>query len=140
MDLEFGLEIVTDKKTKVKSLKAKEVCLPGGVAVAIQDQVDSEKKQFVGGQDLRYSGTLKFYKAKDGYGYITMDEGFALEEEVPKDIRVERAEVNCGGEQPRNLKSVKQVEFGIWKTKKGHHKVYNMTLPGGIPIDVNAAE
>jgi len=140
MYVEFNLEVYDNEKSGVKAVRAKDVSLPGGGLVCVQDAKDAEKKTFVGGQDLRYTGTLKFYKAKDGFGYITVDDGYAMDEEVPKDIRVERAEVNCGGENPRNLKNVKEVEFGIWKNQKGVFKAYNMTHPGGLPIDVNAAE
>merc|ERR1719199_1556329 len=68
-----------------------------------------------------------------------MDSGFKTAEPVPEEIRVEEAEVNCGGKKPFGLKDIK-VEFGIWKTKKGAFKVYNMTLPKGIPITKDALE
>merc|ERR1719327_737452 len=121
------------------SVRAKRVAMAGGGAVAIQDKEDAEKKSFVGGQNLRYTGELKFYRAKPGYGYVKMDSGFKTDEPVPEEIRVEEAEVNCGGKKPFGLKEV-AVEFGIWKTKKDKFKIYNMTLPKGIPITKEALE
>merc|ERR1719313_2911501 len=137
MKVQFALHKY--KSQKGTSVRAKRVALPGGGAVAIQDQEDAEKKAFVGGQNLRYTGELKFYRARQGYGYVKMDPGFKTSEPVPEEIRVEEAEMNCGGKKPFGLKEVK-VEFGIWKTPKGAFKAYNMTLPKGIPITKDALE
>lgn len=128
MVVEFGIH-----KTKGNTVHAKEVTLPGGGMIAVQDQQDAEKKTFIGGQNLRYTGVLKFYNPTREFGYITMDDGYALSEPVPKDIRVEKSEINAGGRQPAAMKEL-QVEFGIWKTPKGVYKAYNMTLPGGNPV------
>jgi len=121
------------------AVRAKHVALPGGGSVAVQDKEDADKKAFVGGQNLRYTGELKFYRSKQGYGYVKMDPGFKTDEPVPEEIRVEEAEMNCGGKKPFGLKEIK-VEFGIWKTKKGAFKAYNMTLPKGVPISKEAIE
>merc|ERR1719321_373612 len=137
MQVQFGLHKY--KTHNGTSVRAKHVCMPGGGAVAIQDDLDSQKKEFVGGQNLRYTGELKFYRSKKGFGYVEMDEGFKTPEALPEELRVEEAEVNCGGKKPFGLKDVK-VEFGVWKTKKGAFKVYNMTLPKGIPITKDALE
>ncbi|CAE8637021.1 unnamed protein product [Polarella glacialis] len=136
MKVEFGL--MKKKDEGVMTLCTKYVTLPGGSMVAIQDTEDS-KKTFVGGQNLRYTGVLKFYDPERGFGYVILDDGFALDEPVPKDLRVETSEVNAGGKQPRAMKDL-SVEFGIWKTEKGAYKVYNMTLPGGIPTTLEALE
>jgi len=111
-------------------ISACNVSLPGGVPVSFQDEEDS-KKNFVGGQNIRYTGTLKFYIPERGYGYVAIDT--AMDPSIPKEIRVETAEVNAGGAQPGQMKDV-QVEFGIWKTKNGAYKAYNMTMPGGGPL------
>jgi len=135
MEVEFGL--MTYKATEYDgriTLRAKTVTLPGGSMVAVQDNLDAEKKTFIGGQNLRYTGQLKFYNPKQGFGYVTMDEGYQMEEEVRKELRVEEAEVSCGGKRPRRWLEGLSVEFGIWKTKTGQHLVYNMTLPGGVPM------
>merc|ERR1712087_398905 len=128
----------TIKKEKNKhgatQLKANGVSLLGGEPVALQDEVDA-KKTFVGGSsDTRFTGNLKFFHSKNGFGYITLDEGQTFDiEGVPKEIRVETAEVNAGGGQPGYLKEL-PVEFGIWQNKKGHFKAHNMTAPGGVPL------
>ena len=36
----------------------------GGLNVALQDELDANEKMFVGGQHLRYTGTLKFYSPR----------------------------------------------------------------------------
>jgi len=125
----------TIKKEKNKhgatQLKADGISLLGGEPVALQDEVDA-KKTFVGGSSAaRFTGSLKFFHTKNGFGYVTVDEGQTFDiEGVQKEIRVETAEVNAGGGQPGHLREL-PVEFGIWQTKKGQFKAHNMTAPGG---------
>lgn len=137
MEVEFGLMKWKERSNgnwkMVTTLRCKTVTQVGGQPICLQDSSDAEQKTFVGGQDTRYTGKLKFYEPRSGFGYVTMNEGYALEEGVPKELRVERAEVNAGGKQPVAMENL-EVEFGIWKTKKGAFKVYNMTLPGGLPL------
>jgi len=131
-EVEFGL-------TKIQGgLRAKKVCLPGGEPIANQDEQDAQK-EFIGGQTMRYTGKLKFFDPRKGFGYVKIDEDMEVDGDVPKEVRVETAEVNAGGRQPNSMKDI-QVEFGIWKTKKGHHKVYNMTLPGGDALSKEVLE
>lgn len=137
MKVEFGLMLKKESDGR-RTLAAKTVTLPGGAMVAVQDMKDA-KKDFVGGQLLRYSGKLKFFDPARGFGYITLDDGYALDAAVPKEICVETAEVNAGGKQPRFMEDT-IVEFGIWKTLKGAYKAYNMTLPGGYPMTQEALE
>eukprot|EP00927_Polykrikos_kofoidii_P002042 TRINITY_DN10782_c0_g2_i2.p1 TRINITY_DN10782_c0_g2~~TRINITY_DN10782_c0_g2_i2.p1 ORF type:complete len:204 (-),score=43.68 TRINITY_DN10782_c0_g2_i2:214-825(-) len=115
------------------TIDAKNVRLPGGAKIAVQDALDAGKT-FVGGQYLRYTGKLKFYNPKRGFGYIAIDDGYAYDREgVPKEIRCERSEMNAGGSQPGYQKDV-QVEFGIWVTQREQFKGYNVTLLGGAPL------
>jgi len=137
MQVEFALhESEEGGKTKVR---AKAVTLPGGLPVSIQDEADFEKKAFVGGQNVRFSGQLKYYSTKWKEGKVTLDDGYAIDAEVPKELRVEDAEVNCGGKQPFGMKDV-PVEFGIWKNAGGKHKIYNMTMASGKPFTKEALE
>jgi len=129
MQVEFGL--MTWKDKGVQTLRAKYVTMPGGAPVAVQDEADAKNKTFVGGQNLRYTGTLKFYDPQRAIGYVTMDDGFAVDADVPKELMVEEIEVNAGGKRPQVRMEKLAVEFGIYKTKQGKHLVYNMTLPGG---------
>jgi len=123
------------------SLRAKTVTLPGGGSIHLQDEIDLAKKSFIGGQDLRYTGSLKFYNPKAGYGYITVDPGYPAVEgsTIPSELRVERSEINAGGKQPQWMQNL-AVEFGIWTTSRGVPKAYNVTLPGGIPLTQSALE
>merc|ERR1712194_644638 len=104
-----------------------------------QDDVDAQEKTFVGGQHLRYTGNLKFFNPRIGFGYVTMDEGYDVETGVPNEMRVETTEVNAGGKRPLPMQNL-AIEFGIWKTLRGGYKVYNMTLPGGHPLTQDALE
>jgi len=139
MEVELSLMKVKDKRSGVWTLKSKTVTMPGGAAIAVQDDIDAQKREFVGGQHLRYTGQLQFFSPKRGFGWLTMDDGYALTEPVPKELRVDLPEVNAGGRQPPGMKDV-AVEFGIVKTRKGGYKGYNMTLPGGIPMTQEGLE
>jgi len=132
MEVEFGVMKWRVGKGKT-TLCAKSVTLVGGGTIAVQDEVDA-KKEFVGGQHLRYTGKLKNYNPKKSAGWVVMDDGFELSEDVEKELKVEEHEVNCGGKKPMKWMEDLDVEFGIVKDRKGRHKVYNMTLPGGAPM------
>jgi len=136
-EVEFGIKLQRNEGRK--TLRAKDVTLVGGGNIALQDDLDAQKKTFVGGQDVRYLGTLKFFSPRNGFGYITLDEGYQLDAGVPRELRVETAEVNAGGKQPPVMKDL-PVEFGIWQTKSNKHKAYNMTLRDGKPVSQEALE
>jgi len=128
----FKVQMV--EKSGVQTLQAVNVAGESGEPLMVQDEAD-DKKTFVGGKNLRYTGTLKFFVPKRGYGYIKIDPGYQYDKEgVPEEIRVETAEMNCGGGNPKYATDVK-VEFGIWVSKKGAFKGYNCTLPGGAPLE-----
>merc|ERR1712232_1427125 len=131
MKVQFNLQTV--EKQGVNTLQAVNVSAPGGGAITVQDEAD-EKKPFVGGQNVRYTGLLKFYTPAKGYGYIKIDPGFQYDKEgVPEEIRVEQTEMNCNGANPGKMENIK-VEFGIWVTKKGAFKGFNVTLEGKKPL------
>jgi len=133
--VEFALQLETQKNGE-KCVCATDVSLPGGVEVELQEEEDAKKK-YVGGQHLRYTGRLKFFNPRRGFGYIEIDEGFQYDiDGVPKEVRVETAEVNAGGKHPPEMKDM-EVEFGIWQTQKGAFKAYNMTGLGGIPLSID---
>merc|ERR1719324_1525748 len=127
-----------DKKTL--TLRGKKITMPGGANIAVQEGVDKEKKTFVGAQNLRYSGKLKFFNPMKGFGYITIDEGYKFEgETVPTEIKVEGSEINAGGKRTRTKLENLAVEFGIVKNRKGtDFLAYNVTLPGGIAVTKEA--
>mmetsp|Transcript_74538 Transcript_74538/g.198001 ORF Transcript_74538/g.198001 Transcript_74538/m.198001 type:complete len:320 (-) Transcript_74538:47-1006(-) len=132
--VEFGVMTWVDHWSKATTLRAKTVTAEGGIPVSVQDALDAEKKTFVGQQELRYTGVLKFYSPKKGFGYVVMDDGFVLPEQVPKELRVDEHEMNCAGKRPQIYIENLQVEFGIVKTRGGKCMAYNMTLPGGLPM------
>ena len=102
-DQAVAFKVAKVEKHGVQTLQAKLVTMPGGEAVSVQDESD-EKKTFVGGKNLRYTGLLKFFVPKRGYGYIKIDPGFQYDKEgVPEEIRVETAEMNCGGGSPKYM-------------------------------------
>lgn len=134
MRVEFGMMKWKEIRRNFTTLRAKYVTLEGGSMIAVQDDIDSAKKTFVGGQAARYTGTVKFYSPKGGYGYVRTDEVFGLDPSVPTELRVEEQEVNAGGRKPNQWLDGLRVEFGIWITQQGKYQVYNMTLPDGVPI------
>lgn len=139
LELEFGVMTWRDHNFGTMTLRARNVTMPGGLNVAMQDDVDSQQKEFVGGQHLRYTGNLKFFSPKHGFGYVIMDQGYDVDASVPNELRVETEEVNAAGQQPGRMENL-AVEFGIWKNRRGQYKIYNMTLPGGHPLTQDALE
>jgi cold shock CspA family protein len=143
VEVEFGVQKFQDKfNWGVTTLRAKEVSLVGGTNIAMQDDVDAQEKEFVGGQHLRYTGTLKFFAPGRGFGYVTMDQGYDVPPDVPIELKVETVEVNASGQRPMPMRDL-PVEFGIYKRPKGALStflVYNMTLPGGHPLTQDALE
>jgi len=136
-----GLEVEFNLKNKEQGPVAWQVTLPGGGSIELQDESDAKNKEFVGGQTSRYSGTLKFYDNKNGYGYITLS-GKVPVSDLSGDLRVEMSEVNFGGlksDLPM-IPNDTPVEFGIWKTKKEQYKAYNMCMQGGEPFTRDALE
>jgi len=137
MEVEFGLmkwkDHANDGATK---LRAKTVTLPGGGTIAVQAQEDS-KRDFMGGQLARFSGSLKFYNPSRNFGYVALDENLCQDRELdlPRDVCVEEDEVNCGGKRPKWMDNL-DVEFGLFKNSEGKIMAHNMTLPGGKPITV----
>jgi cold shock CspA family protein len=136
MQVEFALG--KKKAGNRAQVFAKQVSLPGDQQVSVQDESDANK-EFIGDQSSRYTGHLKFFSPKHGFGYIKIDEGQGIDDDVTNELRVETSEVNSGGRHPRHMKDM-AVEFGIWKTKKDKHKAYNMTLPGGEPFSAEQVE
>mmetsp|Transcript_27894 Transcript_27894/g.59051 ORF Transcript_27894/g.59051 Transcript_27894/m.59051 type:complete len:364 (-) Transcript_27894:162-1253(-) len=140
LEVEFGLQLRRDWKSgNALTLQAKHVTAVGGMNIAVQDDADAQEKTFIGGQHLRYTGTLKFFTPRHGFGYVVMDQGYDVDPNVPSELRVETEEVNAGGRGPCFMENL-AVEFGIWRDAKGRHKVYNMTLPGGHPLTQDALE
>jgi len=139
MEVEFGLMVQREWQFGGNTVRAKNVTMLGGMSIQLQDDLDAQQKQFVGGQHLRYTGTLKFFTPRHGFGYVHMDAGYDIDASIPLDLRVETAEVNAGGHQPRFMQNL-AVEFGIWRDQRGSYKVYNMTLPGGHPLTQDALE
>jgi len=137
LQLEFGVMVSMEWKSwkKVKSVKAKTVTLPGGGMVNLQDSMDAEKKTFVGAQNFRYTGQLKFFDQFRGFGWVILDDGFAMDDPVPKEIKVESTELNLGGKPLRSRLAELAIEFGIVKSRRGdQYLAYNVTLPGGHAI------
>jgi len=139
MEVEFGLQTQREWHRGGITVRAKNVTMVGGMNLSLQDDLDAQEKSFVGGQHLRYTGTLKFFTPRHGFGYVVMDQGYDVDPSVPSELRVETSEVNAGGKHPRFMENL-AVEFGIWRTPRGHYKVYNMTLPGGHPLTQDALE
>eukprot|EP00435_Cladocopium_sp_Y103_P073406 s216_g43.t1 len=137
--LEVEFSLMTWNQRGLNTLRANNVTLVGGLNIALQDELDANEKMFVGGQHLRYTGTLKFYSPRHGFGYVLMDQGYDVDASVPSELRVDHEEVNAAGQQPVHMRNI-AVEFGIYRNDRGQYKVYNMTLQGGHPLTQDALE
>jgi len=134
--VEFGLKKLKEQGTF--SLKAKEVSCAGGEKIALQEARD-EQTEFIGDRNMRFLGNVKWYDFKKGFGYVKLQEGYDIGEDVPTELRVDRQEINSGDDAPR-LSNEMEIEFGIQKSKKGNYSCYNVTLAGGEEIARVVAE
>ena len=103
--------------------------------ISVQDEHD-DKKEFLGGdKNLRYTGNIVWFDGRKGFGYVKLEEGYDIPDDVPEEMPISREEVHCGTENevPWLTKDL-EVEFGIYKGKEGKYRCFNMTLPGGDPI------
>lgn len=132
-DSKVQFKVAVIEKQGVRTLEAREIANVGGSPIAVQAESDA-KKEFVGGANARYQGTLKFFSIQRQFGFIKILPGFTYDQEgVPEEIRTEFSEMNCGGGNPDCPQDF-AVEFGIWKTLKGNFKAHNVTCPGGGPL------
>lgn len=115
-----------------------QVSAPGGDALNLQDEADA-KKEFVGDKNMRFLGNVKWFDFKKGFGYVNLQEGYAIDEGVPTEFRIDRNEINSGEEAPM-LSDKMEIEFGIQKSEKGVYSCYHVTLPGGETISRAIAE
>lgn len=133
MKVEFGLKKWTKQNGSGCFIKAKEVSLPGGERVSIQEEAE-DKKEYVGGdKNLRYTGTVCWFDFRKGFGFVKIEDGFDVPEDMPTDLRIGRDEISAGEDAPR-LRDGMAVEFGICKNKAGKYSCYNLTLPGGETV------
>jgi len=133
LEIEFQIKKVPVKQGKRCILRAVAVTRPGGEEVALQDEVD-EQREYVGGKEARYMGTVKWYHTLQGYGYITLDDA----QEGTNEVKVNREEVSGGQAIP--LHQGLLVEFGLIKNKKGTLIAYHVTLPGGEELTRESGE
>lgn len=132
LEVEFQLAKFVKANGQGIYIKAKEVTLPHKKAVNLQDEIDS-KREFIHSKQTRFTGVVKFYDVKKGFGYVTMEDGYAGVDHVPKELRVVRSQIRAAGEAPF-LQADLKVEFGIVKNLKENWSCYSLTLPGGDEI------
>ena len=76
LDVEFSVLKVRDMRFRdIWTLRANNVTLVGGTRISLQDDIDAQTKRFVGGQHLRYTGRLKFFNPRRGFGYVEIHDG-----------------------------------------------------------------
>jgi len=124
MEVEYSIKKVLVRQGKAGLLRASNVSLPGGEAIALQEEVE-DKREYIGGKEMRYTGSIKWYHTTQGYGFITLDKA----ESGVTEVKVNREEVSGGHAIP--LHTGLQVEFGLSKNKTGTIAAYQVTLPGG---------
>ncbi len=110
MEVEFNLAKI--KRDGQHQMRAKNLTLKGGEKVSLQEDVD-EKRVFVGERSLRYLGNVKFYNFNEGWGYVTLQQGYDIDDDVPEDLRIYRSEItpSADGAAPRLQKGM-EIEFG----------------------------
>jgi cold shock CspA family protein len=139
LQVEFSVSKNVTKDGSKAYLKAKDVTLPGGVSINIQEESE-DKLEYVGGdKNLRYTGKVQWFDFQKGFGFIKLDEGYDIPDEVPTEIRIQRQEISSGEEAARLRKDM-EVEFGISKNKGGKYNCFNLTLPGGEPVSRTVVE
>ena len=86
----------------------------GGDPIALQDEID-DKREFVGERSLRFLGNVKFYDFNQGFGYVRLQDGYDIDDDVPEEFRIDRAEITSGedGSVPRLRPGWKN----IWRAK-----------------------
>jgi len=120
------------------TIVAKEVSAVGGDNLNLQAEYET-KKEYVGDQNMRFLGNVKFYDFQKGFGYVKIQDGYDIDSAVPSEFQVPRHEINAGTDAPR-LSEGMEVEFGIAKNSKGKYCCYNVTLPGGADLTRDVVE
>lgn len=126
MTVEFGL------KQQRNELRAKEISLPGGEPIAVQESREDNFEYVGGDKNMRFLGNVKFFDFSKGFGYVKLQEGYDIPKDVPPEFRINRDEINADGAV--RLGKDMEIEFGITKNKKGVYGAFNVTLPGGEAV------
>eukprot|EP00425_Heterocapsa_triquetra_P007983 CAMPEP_0195160180 /NCGR_PEP_ID=MMETSP0448-20130528/186537_1 /TAXON_ID=66468 /ORGANISM="Heterocapsa triquestra, Strain CCMP 448" /LENGTH=290 /DNA_ID=CAMNT_0040198981 /DNA_START=18 /DNA_END=886 /DNA_ORIENTATION=- len=79
-DLAVTFKVQKVEMQGVGTLQATNICGLNGEPISVQDDPD-DKNTVVGDKNLRYTGTLKFFAPKRGYGYIRIDPGYQYDKE-----------------------------------------------------------
>mmetsp|Transcript_32275 Transcript_32275/g.77343 ORF Transcript_32275/g.77343 Transcript_32275/m.77343 type:complete len:321 (+) Transcript_32275:51-1013(+) len=131
LDVEFNIVKKEVSKGTAAILRADKVSGPGGAPLSCDA---GEEKEWLENATARYSGEVKFYNSKSGFGWAILSSPVGDVSEV-KLIREEVA----GGEAVPLGKGLK-VEFGVFKKEKGTMTAHNVTLPGGAPVTRDIGE
>lgn len=136
--VEFNLEkIKREGKWQVRATNCSNL---GGESISLQDEID-DKREFVGEKSLRFLGNVKFYDFNQGFGYVCLQEGYDIDDAVPDEFRIDRAEIATGEDGTlARLCPGMEIEFGIFKTKKDKYACYHVTMPGGDAITREVVE
>merc|ERR1719184_405259 len=111
----------TLNKSGPKGARAEKVKLPGGKKVTCE-QDDREIDE-----ETIYTGTVKFFAGKDGYGFIIPDEEIEfMDETVSNDAEAEEGGLYVAREDvifeegsAPNLNYGTKVQFQVYKSEKG---------------------
>jgi cold shock CspA family protein len=134
LEVEFGLKKLKSKDRKSWELKATEVTQIGGEPFNLCEESD-KNREFCGDKNTRYTGAVKFFDNVRGFGYMTLEDGYDIPSDIPSDLRISREELNIEEKSVPRLRAGMECEFGIVKSVKGTWSAYNITLPGGEPLN-----
>merc|ERR1719233_987589 len=111
----------TLNKSGKKGARAEKVKLPGG------KKVTCERDDREVNDETIYTGTVKFFAGKDGYGFIIPDEEIEFMGETVTDnaedeeggLYVAREDVIFAEDSATNLNYGTKVQFQVYKNEKG---------------------
>merc|ERR1712212_1267804 len=117
----MGEVLFTLNKSGPKGARAEKVKLPGG------KKVTCERDDREINEETIYTGTVKFFAGKDGYGFIVPDEEIEFGgETVSNDAEAEEGGLYVGREDiifaedsATNLNYGTKVQFQVYKNEKG---------------------
>lgn len=130
LEVQFQLVKTMKKNGSGCYIKAAEVYRADGSLVNLGAELDS-KRQFIHSQSTRFTGIVKFYNMRLGFGFVTLDDGFSGVEHISKEVRVSRQEIVCNSNEVPMLRAEMPVEFGIQVNLHGKSSCYCVTQPGG---------
>ena len=88
--------------------------------------MSSDKDSVTNNSPEHWTGRVKWFNNKAGYGFITITDGFRLD----TDIFVHHSIINVENQQYKYLVQGEYVEFDMVRTESGHHEWQALNVSG----------